>query len=138
MKLNRIVVLVVFVLCFGAAPAFGMQLFVKTFSGSTLILNVTGSDSIENVKAMIQSLEGIEPSRQKLIFAGLELQDGHTLSDYNIQMESTIHLIVLPAVSVPVAGSVGLLFTGALFLASGCFLLCRMARIQSSINSLPI
>ncbi len=71
-----------------------IQVFIKTLSGKTTTLDLDRADTIASVKNRIQEKEGIAQGEQRLIFGGKQLEDDRTLSDYNINAESTEHMVL--------------------------------------------
>ena len=81
-----------------------LLIFIKTLTGKINYLTVRASDTIETIKDKIETVDGIPPDKQRLIFAGKQLEDGRTVSDYGINDESTIHLILTLRLGIPMKG----------------------------------
>ena len=113
------------------APASAMQtfqIFVKTLTGKTITLDVDETYTIQLVKQKIQDKEGIPPEQQELIFDGKKLEDNRTLADYNIQKESTLHLVLRTPTPVPTLTEWGLLLLAGLVAGYGGWTLRRRLR----------
>ncbi len=94
MKKMMKLILVGSMLCFLSVNAFAMQIFVKTLMGKTITLEVVDKTEIGTIKYEVSRLDGVDPRITVLVFDGRQLDDRSSLADYNIQKESTLHLVL--------------------------------------------
>ena len=94
-KVSEALLLLYFIVCFDGIYHFaGIQIFIKTLTGQTITLQVEGSGTVEDIKSEIQYKKNIPMDDQKLIFKGMQLENHSKLTDYDIQRESTLHLVL--------------------------------------------
>ena len=93
LKVHLIIALVVLLstACMAEGP---MQIFVKSLTGKTWTLDVKPTDTIESLMQMNYVKQQIPTNQQRLIFRGRQLEESRTIADYNIEKESTIHLVL--------------------------------------------